>query len=200
MKNFFKSKLATAIVLITTVVLAGIAIFTAMKLYQLRSTSVAPNAPSSIPHAQEASPSPSPKSCQLLTFTLATPTPTPTVPPGSTPTPTPTATATPGPTATPTYAPGAPNGCNGTCGSNENCQGGYYCNTTVGLCRNPGCPNSANCSCSGATATPTSRPIGGPAATATPEAALPVAGTNWPSILGISFGSIVLIGAFLLVL
>lgn len=51
MKNIFKGKIATAIILLATFVLAGVAIFTAVRLYQLRQTSVAPNVPSSIPKA-----------------------------------------------------------------------------------------------------------------------------------------------------
>jgi len=51
MKNIFKGKIATAIILLATFVLAGVAIFTAVRLYQLRQTSVAPNVPSSVPKA-----------------------------------------------------------------------------------------------------------------------------------------------------
>jgi len=69
MKNFFKGKAATAIILLATFVLAGIAIFTAIRLYQLRQQPVAPNVPSSRPRAQEASPPPA--LCSLsFTFTL----------------------------------------------------------------------------------------------------------------------------------
>lgn len=105
MKNLFKGKAGTAIILVFTVILAGVAIFTAVRLYQLRQQAVAPNVPSSIPQAQEASPSP--VSACLLTFTIgATPTGTPSATPTPTgsPTTTPTGTATPTPTnsATPT--------------------------------------------------------------------------------------------------
>ena len=51
MKNFFKGKIATAIILLATFVLAGVAIFTAIRLYQLRQTSISPAAPSSQPKA-----------------------------------------------------------------------------------------------------------------------------------------------------
>lgn len=46
-----KNKYATIGIIITTVLLAGIAIFTALRLYQTRSQPVAPNAPSSKPKA-----------------------------------------------------------------------------------------------------------------------------------------------------
>jgi hypothetical protein len=53
MKNILKGKIATAIILLSTFVLAGVAIFTAVRLYQLRQTSVAPNVPSSNPKAAD---------------------------------------------------------------------------------------------------------------------------------------------------
>jgi hypothetical protein len=51
MSNFVKSKFGTILVLIATVILAGIAIFTAVRLYKLRQEAVAPNAPTSKPAA-----------------------------------------------------------------------------------------------------------------------------------------------------
>ena len=90
-----------------TVVLAGIAVFTALRLYQLRDTQVAPTAPQK-PLAQ------APKSCELFTFTITKPkvSPTPSVNPSPTdipkpteapsPKPSPKATDTPPPVATET--------------------------------------------------------------------------------------------------
>jgi hypothetical protein len=117
MRDFLKNKVVTVLIVIATVILAGVAIFTAIRLYQLRQESVAPSAPESKPAA--ATPQPTYEACSSLAFTItqeATPTPTPTstattsptatptLPPGATETPTPTATATlpPGATATPT--------------------------------------------------------------------------------------------------
>ena len=96
MKKIFKSKFGTILILIVTIALAGIAIFTAYRLYNLRRETVAPTAPTSKPAAVEpenittTAPLATPviKSCDLLTFNLATPTPTGT----STATPTETAT------------------------------------------------------------------------------------------------------------
>lgn len=51
MKNFLKGKFATIAIVIATVILAGIAIFTAVRLYQLRKQAVAPTAPESKPEA-----------------------------------------------------------------------------------------------------------------------------------------------------
>lgn len=94
MKDFFKNRIVTILILLATLVLAGVAIFTAVRLYQLRQRAVAPTAPESVP---EAAP---PQACTALTFTLTTETPTPTV--TGTATPTPTSTSTPTATATPT--------------------------------------------------------------------------------------------------
>lgn len=113
------------------------------------------------------------------------------------PTPTPTPTTTP--TATPTNPPGEPNSCNGTCGSNYNCQSGLFC--YQGFCRNTSCPSDTDCTCPG-TSTPTSTPTATLIAGATPtgEPALPSAGVSLPTIFGIGLGTLLLIGAILLAL
>jgi len=102
MKNFFKNKGVTALVLTATIILAVIAILTAVRLYQLREEPVTPTVPEQ-PSAEE------PKACTELTFTLTTPTPTTTATPSatvtSTPTEGPTSTPTEGPTSTPTEGP-----------------------------------------------------------------------------------------------
>ena len=98
-----------------------------------------------------------------------TPSPTPTATPRVTPTPTPTPTNTPQPTATPVATPtptptstetpgptGTPNWCNGTCGSNMNCQNGLFC--SQGYCRNPECPGEASCGCVLGASTPPQLP------------------------------------------
>lgn len=117
MKDFIKGKFTTAIVVLATIILAGVAVFTALKLYQLRQSPVAPNAPSSNPSARG-----TPQACQVLTFTLTqnSPTITPTIPPGVTATLTPTEeltltptlvmtqTVSPTPIITPPDMPGPP--------------------------------------------------------------------------------------------
>ena len=179
MKNLIKGKLGTVIILVFTVILAGVAIFTALRLYQLKSQPVAPNVPSSIPRAAE-------NNTCTLSFTLST---SPTVTPPGSPTESPTTT----PTITPTVTPGpsgTPNSCGGTCGSNTNCGSGLYCNTSVGFCRNASCPNQADCNCPG-----TSAP------TPTPTApSLPKSGTDWPTVVGAGVGVFVVIGSLLLAL
>lgn len=51
MKDFFKGKFFTVLTVIVTVILAGVAIFTAVRLYQLRQESVSPASPESEPSA-----------------------------------------------------------------------------------------------------------------------------------------------------
>ncbi|MBU0998507.1 hypothetical protein KJ570_03200 [Patescibacteria group bacterium] len=101
MAKILKSKFGTILIILSTLVLAGIAVFTAIRLYNLRQEAVAPTAPTSKPAAAET------KSCDLLTLNLTTPTPTgtPTPTPTDTPTPTPTGTSTATPTGTPTPTP-----------------------------------------------------------------------------------------------
>lgn len=178
-----KNKIATIGIIIATLILAGVAVFTAVRLYQLRQEAVAPTAPTSKPKAQEV-----PIACTALAFTLGqTPTPTPTATPtgSSTPTPTGTATTTPTPTSS-----GVPNPCNGTCGSNSNCNSGLFC--YQGYCRNSSCPSQTSCSCPG-TSTTTPTPT-------TTQPSLPDAGTSLPTIFGIGLGSLLLIGAIILAL
>lgn len=182
MKNFLKSKFVTGIIILATLVLAGVAIFTAVRLFQLRNQAVAPNAPSSIPKAAEL-----PSSCTALAFTLGAPTPTPSGTPTATPSGTPTATPTGTPSETPTPNPSAtPNSCNGTCGSNSNCASNLVCYN--GFCRNPSCTSQTSCNCPG-----TPGPTGTPT---TPT--LPNSGTDWPTVVGAGIGVFTILGALVL--
>lgn len=194
------SKIGTILIIVATVILAGIAIFTAYRLYELRQQSVAPNAPSSNPKADTIS---SPTSACNLSFTLSSATATPTATGSATPTPTGTGTATPTPTGTGSATPtptGEPNSCGGTCGSNINCGNGLYCYN--GYCRNPSCPSDTDCNCGASTPTPTSTATTTTySSTTTPtptEAALPVSGTNWPTFMMAGFGMFIILFAFLL--
>jgi hypothetical protein len=154
MKQFFKNKFATILVLLATVVLAGIAIFTAIRLYNLRQQAVAPNVPTSRPRAQEETTVQTAAACKL-SFTLTT-----------------SVTNECGGTCgsdsncntglvcssglcrnpsctsqTDCICPGTPNICNGTCGSDSNCESGLTC--YQGFCRNPSCNTVTNCACPG---------------------------------------------------
>ena len=109
-----KKRVVTIIIVVATVILAGVAVFTAMRLFQLRQEAVAPTAPTSQPAAAQNNL----VACEQLAFTVSaeeptdtpTPTTTPTESPTSSPTPTPTSTATTtaAPTATPTADPELP--------------------------------------------------------------------------------------------
>lgn len=151
-----KNKLTVIGIVLTTVILAGVAIFTAMRLYQTRTEPVAPNAPSSKPKAQEVV-----NACSL-SFTLAT----------STPTATPTATPTRTPTATPTVTATPVPQCNSVCSTTSDCPSNLTCykpnGATSGNCRNAQCNTASNCLC--ATATPTATTTATPTKTATPTA------------------------------
>lgn len=117
MANFIKNKFATFIVVTATFILAGVAIFTAIRLYQLRNESISPTAPVSRPAANTQ------KSCEGLSFVITTQTPTVTTTISVTPslsptltvtatttlTPTQSVTSTPGPTATSTPGPTSTN-------------------------------------------------------------------------------------------
>jgi hypothetical protein len=96
-----RKKIATISIIVATVILAGIAVFTAVRLYNLRQEAVAPTAPQSEPAAA----APDVQSCDLLTFTLQTPTSTPSGTPTGTPTSTPSGTPTDIPSGTPTDTP-----------------------------------------------------------------------------------------------
>lgn len=91
-----KKKIVTILIIIATVILAGVAVFTAVRLYQLRQEAVAPTAPEE-PEAA------APESCTALTFTITQESPTPT--PTESPTPTGTGSPTPTPTESPTATP-----------------------------------------------------------------------------------------------
>lgn len=64
MKDYLKGKTVTLIIVIAVIILAGIAIFTATRLFQLRNESVSPAAPESTPGAQTV-PDVVPSTCQL---------------------------------------------------------------------------------------------------------------------------------------
>ena len=142
-----KSKFTTIIITIVTIILAGVAMFTARQLYNTRDQAIAPNAPSSKPFAQEL-PTDDPNAC-ALSFTLSTSTPTPS------------------PTASPTASPVSL--CNSACSTTSDCPSGLSCyipsGATGGNCRNTSCTSATNCTCATATPTPTPTPTRTPSPT-----------------------------------
>ena len=222
MGAFLKKNLVTVLIVLATVVLAGIAIYTAIRLYQLRQTSVAPNAPTSQPAAFEfgvdctklttqeecndAECSWNPRGvCRvgdacLVSFDLAAvETASPSASPSLSPSPSASASASPSgsatasPTATPTSTPQpTPLSCGDTCTSNADCTNNMVCSTSGGVSV---CRNPSclsATSCICATATPV--------AGVTPEPELPVAGISYPTIIGVFAGIILLVGALMLAL
>ena len=170
-----KNKIVTIAIILTTLVLAGIAIFTAIRLYQTRN--VAPT---------DSSAGGGPKACKL-SFTIAGPTTTASPAPkcyskcandSQCPTNLKCIGEEPGAqkycvnvkcinstncrcaTTTPTATPQQ---CNSVCTNDNQCNTGLKCitvNNTTGTkrCRKPSCSTEADCICSGVTPTPTATP------------------------------------------
>ena len=181
-----KNKYTTIAIVIITILLAGVAIFTSIRLYQTKNTAVAPNVPSSKPKAAgetcggiNGATCPSGEECIYSngskiapsadatgTCTVITNKATATENTcslsftlvASSPTPTPTATPTPVPQ------------CNATCSTSSDCPSNLACyipsGATAGNCRNTQCNTISSCLCS----TPTPTPTATPTVTATPTA------------------------------
>lgn len=155
MTNLIKNNKTAILVSVVTFLLAGIAIFTAWRLYRMQSSAPQPSEAEERQLETVSSQDPIIESCEGLTFTITTnaqetdPTPTPTLTPTPTPTDVPVGgtdeTATPTPTTTPTSAPSVTD-----------------------------------------------------APTNTPGTQLPEAGVSLPTMIGISFGSLLLLVALAL--
>ncbi len=176
MNNIFKGKAGTIIILLFTVILAGVAIFTAIRLYQLRSQPVAPNVPSSIPRAGgicgglQGRVCPAGEKCIYSNGSSHPPSPDATGTCQSEATRETNADAAAAscslsftlavstPTPTPTPVPL----CNSVCTTSAQCSTGLICNiatgATTGNCRNASCLANSNCICTTATPTPTPTP------------------------------------------
>ena len=104
-----KKKFTIIGIILATIILAVVAVLTAIKIREMGTRPVAPSAPESEPGAQGTLPVEPSASCKV-TFLAEALTPTPTLTPSPTPTgtltPTPTPTNTPMPTPTPTSIPG----------------------------------------------------------------------------------------------
>lgn len=102
--KFLKGKLPIFLAIGGTVVLAGIAVFTAVRLYQLRKQRVAPTAPQEQAQAQIPSPTPTPRPTSTPT-PVTTGAPTGSLTPTTTPRLSPTASVSATPTRRPTATP-----------------------------------------------------------------------------------------------
>ena len=189
-------------------VLVIIAIFSGLKLSQLKKGEVQPVNPEvfqvSPPECYLAfevtsnTPTPTNTPTNTPTGTLSpTSTPTntntptntptgtlsPTLTPTNTPTNTPVPTDTPVPTATPLPE------CWDTCDDDDDCPSSLSCEN--GRCANPVCPTMSNCVCP----QPTDEPVATPT-----RIELPEAGVSFPAQILIILGSIVGLGSLLLIL
>jgi hypothetical protein len=173
-----KNKIATIGIIIATIILAGVALFTAVRLYQLRQEAVAPTAPTSKPKAGEPQTGEPPTACTSLVITLSTATPT--ITPTGGPTTTPTATAVPTPP---------------TCAADEHLDlSGTKClKWELGgpPTPPPAASPTATAKAGGGVAKPTGTQV---------QAELPDAGTSLPTIFGVGIGTLLLIGALILAL
>ena len=204
-----KKKITTILIVIATIALAGVAVFTAIRLYQLRQEPVAPTAPTSQPAAA------APVSCNALAFTLTT---------SEEPACYEACTETPDNCPSglvcqtigdellcvnpdfpykedcidiPTYD------CDSACTTDAQCQGvdeNYICYATTNTCRHQDFPEEEDCT-EGATATPTATPTSTATATATATATssstaepeLPDAGVAYPTIIGGAAGILLIL-------
>src|SRR3989344_1874708 len=187
---YLKRNIATALIIIATVVLAGIAIFTAIRLYQLRQEAAVPSSPKSQPKAEGELPTPN-QSCTLNFSIEQAPTPTvgPTPTTGPSPTPTPIPTVTNIPTETPTNAPNATS--TPTNQPTATSTPTATPTTSVGITSTP-------TSVPGATATLSPQPTQALTQTSpTTSATLPNTGISTPTLFGIGTGILLFIGALL---
>lgn len=198
-----KSKLATIGIIVVTIILAGVAIFTAKRLYDTRDQAVAPNVPSSKPAAAgelcggiQGLGCPTGEVCVYSNGRIVPSNPDETgtcqvrgehgalcqlsfsiASPSPSPTPTPTRSPSPSPTASPVPL------CNSVCNETSDCPSSMICHipsgSTAGNCRNTSCTSATNCVCATATPspTPTRTPSPTPVVTITPSSS-PVAQCN----------------------
>jgi hypothetical protein len=131
-----KKNISMILIGLTTLVLAIIAIITAVKIYQSGTNPIAPNVPESKPAAQTQEPGfgtlGEPSKCTLA-FNLTLPTGTMT----------PTPTSAPIPTPTPLL------GCYHACETVADCESGFECQLVAGSkkCVVPACPDERDCVC-----------------------------------------------------
>jgi hypothetical protein len=168
-------KVITIIVLLTTIILAAIALFTAVKLYQIGQEPVAAS-PALKPKTKAAQPSgqvpfvaqEQPGGVCELAFNVGispspsiTPSPTPSESPSSTPSESPSPSPSESPEVSPSPTPSASPEyvCWSPCDSDSNCPSSLVCQNISGVyrCVNSSCPTESDCVC-GAAPTPSPTP------------------------------------------
>lgn len=94
MGEFVKKHFVAVAIIVATIILAGIGVFTAIKLYQLRQESVVPTVPQSQPRAAIGTPTPTPRATSTATpKATGSATPSPSGSPKTSGSPSPTATS-----------------------------------------------------------------------------------------------------------
>ncbi len=197
-----KKKIVTVLIVIATVILAGVAVFTAIRLYQLREEAVAPTAPTSEPAAQVTEEEDTTETevtaedeCTLSFTVAAQEAPscyeTCTTSPDNCPTGLECQTVD---AQTVCVDPDCPEetdcvceevaySCDSACTTDAQCQEAnedYVCYTITDTCRHQDYLEQEDCQ-PAATESPT--PTDAPTATSTAEAELPEAGVSYPTII-----------------
>ena len=131
-----KKKFTIIGIILATIILAVVAVLTAIKIRDMGTRPVAPSAPESKPGAQGTLPVEPSASCKVAFLAEAL-------------TPTPTSTPMPTPTTQP--------GCDSVCQVSSQCPTGFTC--SVGHCRMTECVGETDCICPGVTPTLTPTPI-----------------------------------------
>lgn len=185
-----KNKATTIIILVITFILAGVAIFTAVRLYQLRQTSISPAAPSSRPAAAGTT-------CGGIAGTICPSNEVCIYSNGT------------------TRAPSID--ASGTCQPISSAKASEVCTLSFSLTSTTSTPTptgSTTTPTATSTSTPTvsgtATPTGTPTTTSTPtggtstpgatQPSLPNSGSSWPTIVGAGLGIFVILGSLLLAL
>jgi len=187
-----KSKATTIIILAVTLLLAGVAIFTAIRLYQLRTQPVAPNAPSSRPAAGgticggfAGTKCPTGEECVYENGGRVAPYP------DASGTCQPTTNQKTSGTCEISFSLAAAPQCNSVCTDDSGCPTDTICliasGASSGFCRNPECDTETDCLCGTSTATATATATSTATATATATSSTNPSGT--PNSCGGTCGS-----------
>lgn len=197
--NMENKKLVTILILITTVILAGIALFTALKLYQINQGRALPSASPVVKKSVEPSAEEPLQEVVIgagiceLTFTV-----TVSPPPSGSPSPSPSRSPSPLPSQLPSPSPSTASQCWDTCTYDSQCPGSLVCRDVSGAnrCVNDNCPAESDCVCL-TTSSPNPSVSPSPSslvseASTVPTQALPEAGFVSPTVV-FSVGGLLLL-------
>lgn len=197
-----KKKIVTIVVLATTAILSLVAVFMALKLYQIgkKPTEVAKKVEKKEKTAEVLQQEQYP--CQLSFVVSAetspSPSPSPSVSPspGSSNSPSPSPSPSPGVSISPSPSPSTLPGCWDYCTYDSQCPSSLKCLAVNGVnrCVNSTCPTESDCVCG---VTPAVLPSPSPV-TYQPATQLPSAGTSLPTLLlGVGGALLIILGLLL---